>query len=1167
MAIVPKLEVSTPKLENPDIKTKEEALEALLKAHKAFMDADCYFDKEKPYQSLQLLLEIAKTFGIQSSHPYKILDILFDLGNDRLKYNKYDKASIFFNEASDILDIINPDRRTLPDPEAPNCGEWLNYFAKMIAGQCRTYNSFAESTDELKALQENYDYCLKAFNRIRRLDPIHPELLEIANYYLEAAERLSKSLTVEQKKMKEKIQTEWLFIYKYSDYYLKPLMKNKNDLGFREIPKDIKTKSEKFRPDIIFSEILIKDIIDLKKINHFKTSQDSYTLKLEINLKEAEEIFKQTGFKVPIPPKQESIKDYWLYTSEKSLLCIGFSTQKKCYVAIKCARKTKMEQEALEALHRNPSKHLMTIFDQHEITIDKDVVVNFLVMKLAGFGDSFKLKDYINRIGDPELSEQLLFCFAEGVLQGLADMHNAKVYHFDVRPENLALEQNGDALLLDFECSSHSETPSIILDDKIGDTAFFAPERHLANHCKNETLYNAVKIDAFAAGLTLFLLGEHNLSAHTATQFINFHLKKIAKLQEIIEGEFYIKHPPLPIIETTNTNDDEPLPAQIPITIQQEYIHSLNQTLQTHFKNLFGSFDLLKNPEPSGFWSFVASLLEADPEKRKTPKEALEHPWFVKMKQKSPEWRKQIIEQLNAFLQKLQNARTKLSPDHFIPRPHLQDTIEQQLLKKLVEKEGMIVLQGRYGMGKATLLNHIVGLDSIKNQISHILILSHSNLNIREVQIMKAADQVGILDLKRDPKSNLKSLYEHLNTKAKETGKQWAVLFVTENFELLEPYLPPPGTRCIVVTKNPNWKSSSPIVIDTMTETESIDLVKTQFPKTSTLKDPEILAFCKALNFVPLSIVTACAYIRAESISFTEYLALLQKQISNLTLLAREKCPALNHFPASMLAVWEITLKTLKSKDPEVWFLLERLSYLPPGEIIEPIMDFVLLIETDMKKMHTYQTLESFLAKLNAQFICQKYGMLKVNEHGTISINNLSQLAVRTISQNKNANEILIPIMSMFHHLLKNQPANLIIKEPKLLELAEAILQYANSIKHLSPLCLKWMIHTCRFFSARFLELGLIDLEKRYFDRAITIQKRIDSQNSVALPLDSEIEGLEKDEKRKKEDSEIMQTQNLLLSTAAKAATTGSLSGRVISASTTRDKPSDYPSSPVKCEI
>jgi eukaryotic-like serine/threonine-protein kinase len=84
----------------------------------------------------------------------------------------------------------------------------------------------------------------------------------------------------------------------------------------------------------------------------------------------------------------------------------------------------------------------------------------------------------------------------------LHDIHRQHVIHLDIKPSNVILRENGEAVLIDFGLSRHDQLPDLVAEEfegAIGTGAYVAPEQVLGDRSDPRS-------DIFALGATLYFL-------------------------------------------------------------------------------------------------------------------------------------------------------------------------------------------------------------------------------------------------------------------------------------------------------------------------------------------------------------------------------------------------------------------------------------------------------------------------------------------------------------------------------------------------------------------------------------------------------------------------------------------------------------------------------------
>lgn len=144
--------------------------------------------------------------------------------------------------------------------------------------------------------------------------------------------------------------------------------------------------------------------------------------------------------------------------------------------------------------NKNIINHYGTIIEDNE---------DFIIMEDGKFGN---LKNFKNKeLKKLYLSESLLCFFIYQILNGLKYIHLCKIAHFDLKPQNIIINQYLDVKIIDFSVSlDYSKIQSKKIQLPFRGTVFFmAPEV-----IKGETidLNDINKIDLYSVGVMLYYL-------------------------------------------------------------------------------------------------------------------------------------------------------------------------------------------------------------------------------------------------------------------------------------------------------------------------------------------------------------------------------------------------------------------------------------------------------------------------------------------------------------------------------------------------------------------------------------------------------------------------------------------------------------------------------------
>jgi nucleotide-binding universal stress UspA family protein len=120
----------------------------------------------------------------------------------------------------------------------------------------------------------------------------------------------------------------------------------------------------------------------------------------------------------------------------------------------------------------------------------------YIVMELI-YGQSLR-----ERLDQLPLAPDEVADLGARIADALGELHKQRVIHLDVKPSNIMLRENGDAVLLDFGLSRHLDLPDIPaeeLEGPIGTGSYIAPEQVLG-------VRHDPRSDLFGLGVVLYLL-------------------------------------------------------------------------------------------------------------------------------------------------------------------------------------------------------------------------------------------------------------------------------------------------------------------------------------------------------------------------------------------------------------------------------------------------------------------------------------------------------------------------------------------------------------------------------------------------------------------------------------------------------------------------------------
>ncbi len=173
------------------------------------------------------------------------------------------------------------------------------------------------------------------------------------------------------------------------------------------------------------------------------------------------------------------------------------------YAAIRRIQYETMSAEQISIVE-NAFKHeyriLKTLNSQHIASVMDSGQEPFLWMA-TDFIEGQSLGELLAQHGP--LNEPDWYALAVGVLKGLSHAHSKKVIHQDIKPGNIMVSTNGNAILIDFGSASFQNRKDQGYDGGAGTPLYAAPER-------TQGAKGTTKSDIYSLGVTLLasLLGE-----------------------------------------------------------------------------------------------------------------------------------------------------------------------------------------------------------------------------------------------------------------------------------------------------------------------------------------------------------------------------------------------------------------------------------------------------------------------------------------------------------------------------------------------------------------------------------------------------------------------------------------------------------------------------------
>lgn len=244
-----------------------------------------------------------------------------------------------------------------------------------------------------------------------------------------------------------------------------------------------------------------------------------------------------------------------------------------------------VQKQILRELQFNRSCNSPHIVKYYGTFLSEETASIFIAMEYCGGGSLEAIYKRV-KVRGGRIGEKVLGKIAEGVLSGLSYLHERRIIHRDIKPQNILLGSEGQVKLCDFGVSG--EVVNSLATTFTGTSYYMAPERIQGQPY-------TVTSDVWSLGLTIMEVAQH----------------RFPFLPE--------NHEPLMPIELLSIIVNMPAP------------------------------EIKDEPEEGIKWSesfrhFLKSCLEKDPKKRASPRQMLGHPWIVGQRNKTVKMAKFVRE-------------------------------------------------------------------------------------------------------------------------------------------------------------------------------------------------------------------------------------------------------------------------------------------------------------------------------------------------------------------------------------------------------------------------------------------------------------------------------------------------------------------------------------------
>lgn len=235
-----------------------------------------------------------------------------------------------------------------------------------------------------------------------------------------------------------------------------------------------------------------------------------------------------------------------------------------------------LQKQILRELQFNRTCNSPHIVKYYGTFLNEELASIFIAMEYCGGGSLEAIYKRVKSRGG-RIGEKVLGKIAEGVLSGLSYLHERRIIHRDIKPQNILLDTQGQVKLCDFGVSG--EVVNSLATTFTGTSYYMAPERIQGQSY-------TVTSDVWSLGLTIMEVAQH----------------RFPFLPE--------NHEPLMPIELLTVIVNMPAP------------------------------ELADEPSEGIKWSksfrhFLLCCLEKDPRKRASPRQMLTHPWIAGQRSKT----------------------------------------------------------------------------------------------------------------------------------------------------------------------------------------------------------------------------------------------------------------------------------------------------------------------------------------------------------------------------------------------------------------------------------------------------------------------------------------------------------------------------------------------------
>lgn len=285
---------------------------------------------------------------------------------------------------------------------------------------------------------------------------------------------------------------------------------------------------------------------------------------------------------------------------------------------------------------------------------------------------------------------------------------------------------------------------------------------------------------------------------------------------------------------------------------------------------------------------------------------------------------------------------------YFTGRDDLLDLLDQHLLETTSEEPVSTrraaltqpqAIKGLGGIGKTQIAVEYAYRAREKGQYTHALWINASS---REAVIASFTALAELLpEFSASNETDQQKLTKAIRRWLEQCKQRWLLIFDNaDDLPLLQEYLPQHGNGSILITTRTGAVGSLAVSIDVekMGFIEGTHLLLRRAQRFTRASDEDINEagnIVIALDYFPLAIEQAGAYIEETGCSFRDYLELYQHH--RKILLARRGTQNTN-YPDSVATTWSLSFQKVKQANPAAAELLQLCSFLAPDTIPEELL-------------------------------------------------------------------------------------------------------------------------------------------------------------------------------------------------------------------------------------